>query len=270
MSEGYETVLPPQANLFHKKPLHSKHCSKETGTRVFNHAVTSIDRLTVKAVKPSKIGFLDDSSEVFKSDFLRFHALHAHGGMWSDLDIVYQRPIPEHINNTTDNLIFKCKADESWGNQEYFPVGLFMAKPKSKFFQFILDSVPFHFDSRAYQSIGTDMFNSLFLEKSTFELETFRGERSLVLDNSFYLPLHWYETEQFLDPEAREIVNATTKDAVGVHWFNGHPLLPNYLTRVQSGQSLVEGAGACFLDQITYPYVKDILTSCGLLSGLPA
>ena len=61
-----------------------------------------LDRLKqiaeIRLIDFEEIGFRNDISEVIKSDYLRYWILGTHGGLWSDMDIIYTSPIDKVFN----------------------------------------------------------------------------------------------------------------------------------------------------------------------------
>ena len=41
----------------------------------------------------------NDLNEIHKSDFIRYYLLHKFGGVWSDMDILYIKPIHQLLHN---------------------------------------------------------------------------------------------------------------------------------------------------------------------------
>jgi hypothetical protein len=55
-----------------------------------------------------KLGFGENMAEVHKNDYIRISALNHYGGLWSDTDIIYFRPmvnIPVNIPENKDKEI---------------------------------------------------------------------------------------------------------------------------------------------------------------------
>lgn len=83
-------------------------------------------------------GFTNQISEVHKSDYIRLIQLSSHGGVWSDMDIIYFKSMndlyfntPEHKNIET----FYC--DHNYGHS----VGFLMSSSRNKFFKKLVDLV---------------------------------------------------------------------------------------------------------------------------------
>ena len=119
-----------------------------------------------------KIGFLNNASEVIKSDYFRYYILDKYGGLWSDFDILYTSSVEDKMNFKENSIIFFCTGYHDLKNKKnsptfkYFPIGMFLTRPQTKLFQFILKNTYKYYDQNAYQCIGASMWNDLFKKYS--------------------------------------------------------------------------------------------------------
>jgi GT2 family glycosyltransferase len=160
-------------------------------------------------------------SEVHKSDLLRYKLLYLYGGIWSDLDIVYIKPLTSLIDYDFDTINFRCRYSNS--DLIYFPVGLMMSKRGSQLFRFIYEEAIKNYNESMYQCFGSELFKKLF-SGSKFSIHgnrrylVFNSEKNVFLDEAFYLKYNWTKIgELFLE----EPKNSDLSDVVGFHWFNG-------------------------------------------------
>ena len=141
-------------------------------------------------------GFDVKSHDVKKADFVRWHVLHKYGGVWSDLDIYYLRPIPD------DWLDCACGC------------GSFVVRTGR--------TIQLGFVGSSGGQYARELMASL-------------TRRDLVLEATRILPYRWSvypylpsETARlFAPPPWSEVELARAAivchESVGVHWYNGSP-----------------------------------------------
>ncbi len=164
------------------------------------------------------------------SNFLKWSKLHEEGGIYSDLDILYFRPI-ENFYNTLINGNF----DTAICQTEYLSIGLLASKKDNPFFKDIFINGTQKFNPDMYQSAGVINIYNLYRENTT------EDNRSHIMDraknrypnlNFYNIPMNliyfldsWkidYAIEQSLD-----IIDFPT-ESIGYHWYAGHPHIQYY------------------------------------------
>ena len=127
---------------------------------------------------------LDELSEVHKSDYLRWDLLHEQGGIWSDNDILYMRPVDQVFfniakkqklfvdgfeieldpENLSEVLCVSCMGT----GQVYNSIGFLMSAPGSrvfgdlvKFKERLLENSTQGNVSSAYQSLGRELLDKM-------------------------------------------------------------------------------------------------------------
>lgn len=157
------------------------------------------------------IGFKNEASDVHKSDYLRWYLLYNYGGLWSDLDILYTKPI--------DDLI-KTSANDNHDVGLYyfdgvFPIGFIYSIPKHDMFKKLLESVNIYYDSNEYQCIGAVMWGKLWgTDKKLKE----QYDNIYILDKDTIYPYRWNEDKHFFYEKNVEWLKENT---IGIHWYNG-------------------------------------------------
>lgn len=170
-----------------------------------------IDKLPINIIDIdfNEIGFFQDASDVHKSDYLRWYLLYNFGGLWSDLDILYTKPITKIYNNniTPDVGIFYF--------DHVFPIGFLFSTPKHDMFKQLLDNSIKYYDKNEYQCIGAVLWRNLW---GTSEKLLKQYNNITILDKNIIYPYRWNEdTHLFYEKN----VDWLTHDVIGIHWYNG-------------------------------------------------
>ena len=200
----------------------------------------------IKYIDLAAIGFRNDASEVIKSDFLRLWLLSEYGGLWSDMDIFYVRPLCEMVTTNRPDfdtlLVYDVQYFDKQDNNIkaphvldpdtmqavwYFPVAFFMATKGNKFFTDMCNTAKSYYDPLTYQCLGVKMFEKKFGigEEAPSRIRDAYPELSISIHNhEIYLPILWYETERLFKHPDTPIPQAS----VGIHLFGGSNLYKQY------------------------------------------
>ena len=210
-----------------------------------------VDNVVIQQVCLDQIGFDNNASECVKSDYFRYHILKKHGGLWSDFDVIYTNSVEEKLNFKENTVIFRCTGYHNLETKTdpfvYYPIGLFVSKPNSLFFRYVLDQCRKYCDESQYQAIGASMFNDLF--KSCKEVH--KIDQSIkILDNRYYLPWQCNELEEFIVKRH----NLLPRENVGIHWFNGGGLSKQY--SIDLDKRLQSFSINSYLDKFVSRYLK--------------
>jgi GT2 family glycosyltransferase len=226
--------------------------------KCYFYKLYNIHNVVVQNICLDEIGFKNNASEVIKSDYFRYYILKKHGGLWSDFDIIYTDSVEEKMNFNENTVIFKCTCftdpqNKITGNKYvYYPIGLFLTKPQSKFFEYILNKCEYFYNSNEYQSIGAGMFGKLFKSDiSVFEVD----ESIKICNKDYYLPWAWNELDQFLDKKN----NCLPMNNIGIHWFNGAEKSKKYAINLD--KRLDKFKEQCYMDKCISGYIDGSLNT---------
>lgn len=161
-----------------------------------------LEYVKINKINFKEIGFSEDVSDVYKSDYVRWYMLSTMGGVWSDMDILYFKPMTE-IKMPDDVKTVICSGDLK------HLIGFLMASPNNEFFKLLTNKTNFHFDPYDYQSIGSKLIN--FYENNINDV-------AFNLDYKIVYPFnHSLTNKIFYDTD----LSLITDETIGVHWFNG-------------------------------------------------
>jgi hypothetical protein len=165
-------------------------------------------------------GLNNNMPESFKADFLRWRLLATMGGLWSDFDIIYFRPLDKLYLNTVrqqflDTIV--CLNEDI--NNNYHSIGFLLGSQNNRYYQFISSQTHSMLNPDAYQSIGSQIPNSHFSGMATLRTRFPELNVANLAMNVVY-PLDYTMTPYLYHTGYLHYLAATS---IGVHWFAGHP-----------------------------------------------
>ena len=165
-----------------------------------------------------EIGFIGPSHQ---SNFFKWDQLAGEGGLFSDLDILYIKPIDEWYNRYKD-----CEIVVPYCG--YFLIGFMASSPNNKFFRKVHNAAYGSYNSDYYQSAGVVAFYAA--------LEEFGDENGVIdcskakrkLDSLFSYKEYGEFDHQLIYPWTHEnLVNyfldrdLHRSNCIGLHWYGG-------------------------------------------------
>ena len=176
----------------------------------------------------TKYGFSNELSEVHKSDVLRLILLSSIGGLWSDMDIFYFKPMSWFYLNDK-----KYKHIETfYCNREYgHSIGFLMATKDNRFFAKLGEGLKqvSQFSPLNYQAFGATMYNRYFRGEGSVEAWT----PAINIDMDVVYSHVAGTTADLLDPNKPPNF---TKKSLGIHWYAGDETWKNFLKDTDGGQ----------------------------------
>jgi len=165
-----------------------------------------------------KIGFKNDVPENFKSDFIRYYLLYTEGGVWSDFDILYYRPIEDADFNEKINE--NKEVGLSIIDDELFPTAFLLSQPNSIFYKTLIEKSLRPFDFKEYQSVGPVLFKNELL-KIIDSLNFF------CFSPEIFQALTWREMEDVFVNNVE-----LPSNSIAMHWFAGDVLSQFYNQKI--------------------------------------
>jgi len=172
----------------------------------------------------TQFGLPNGISEVHKSDFIRLYQLTIFGGLWSDMDIIYIRPMNDFYLNIPENKnveTFLC-------NNEYgHSIGFMMSTKGNKFFRRLLELAKKEFDPYYYQTFGARLYNKYFYTMdSVNEITT-----AINFSMDVVYPHVAGNEEKILNGTITNFTDRT----LGLHWYAGHPQWKDFILKTNGG-----------------------------------
>ena len=187
-----------------------------------------LDNLTNLKIVPvdfDEIGYHNDAQFTYKSDYLRWYLLNKHGGLWSDLDIIYV--------NSIENIIFKddCNFNTFICSIEdrYNPTGLMMSNPGNLFFMKLMNNSKLLYEKKNGLT-GSNLIKSLWPKTSNI-LDEFPNLKFKIGNKIIYMPFELEEINQLYKSSNYKKIGPKT---VGVCLFCDNKESLNYIKEIRS------------------------------------
>jgi hypothetical protein len=175
---------------------------------------------------------LQDISSSHKSNFLKWSELYNVGGVFSDLDILFIRPMVELYEKIKNYDGMVCQT-------QWLSIGFMASKPGNKFFKDVFNSATKTYSNTKYQSAGVcSVFSALNCSQKT-ALETMKKQYKEKFYNlpfhvvyPFIGDIHSSLTRIMKINYDDKILNTIKNDTIGFHWYGGFSLsqdLNNFL-----------------------------------------
>jgi len=182
-----------------------------------------MDRMEVRKFDMESIGYGNHLSEVTKSDILRLHLLSTVGGLWTDSDIIYFRPLT-HCLPTGNHESFFCyqrggptQENIPKNGPKYHSIGFMAAAPGSIDFKVLWEHLPKEVDMSNYQAMGSPFYGTIITEQ---RIKARRNEIwNFDIRNVYFsraVPGMWDPANLYLD-------QLCDPNVIGAHWYCGHP-----------------------------------------------
>lgn len=155
-------------------------------------------------------GITKQVPESMKSDLVRWKLLYDEGGVYSDFDILYVKPV--ELAGTYVHY------------NEYPAVGFYVAEPKQQVFADVFDRAWDLYNrnfTSTYQALGSEVWRDMF---GSFEGVKSRYPNVQSLSDAVVYPYTPEQIEELFFGDT----NRTTPETIGIHWYNGHELAKRY------------------------------------------
>jgi mannosyltransferase OCH1-like enzyme len=177
------------------------------------------------AVNFENYGLSNEISEVFKCDFLKPHCLYTYGGVWSDMDIIYFKPITNLMVNIPENKDKEVFVHISWYG---FSNGFLMGAVNNSFFRKMESIAKQELNPLSYQCIGPNMYNKFF--KTIASINTISPAVNMEMSSVY--PYNATEIEQIVSGGTPFFSEGT----IGLHWYAGASLWGKFLKDTNGGK----------------------------------
>ncbi len=163
---------------------------------------------------------------ILVSDIWRREVLFENGGVYSDFDVIWLKPMNEFVN-------IDCKGDPSdfesiasfyQLTHGFHNVSNLISEKGSPYLLSLIKEAKGMHPPYGDQSFGTDMLNRLYPDWHSICL---KYPRMIALKYETFYPYSTFALEQLF--VADNLSNIRSKDVMCVHWFNGNELAKEYI-----------------------------------------
>ena len=177
------------------------------------------------------IGISNKTSEVQKSDFLRWHILSTEGGVWSDFDVIYFRRIDEidfsnqYLTNKNKEIDFSVCYDFNIQSEYKYSIGFLIAKKECQFYKKILKLAKENFNEIDYQGAGSSIFNYEYPSLKKLYL----SEKESNIWNTSMDILYAYDSNKIEHIYKSDDLRYFTSNSIGMHWYYGSDITKKHI-----------------------------------------
>jgi len=188
-----------------------------------------IKELPIKIVSVDFPENIKKLGEAQKSDYLRWRLLYKEGGLWSDMDILYIRPMNKvyfnnNLNNELDNTL--SIIPNGGGHQ----IGFYLSTPKNTMFKELCFLSSNKNDVTLYQDLGCELLNQYLGSKENIE-EKFNLKTINVDQSVFYKFDHTKLDKLYSDDVFAEQLLSDER-VLGIHWYGGASISQEYNNKI--------------------------------------
>lgn len=196
------------------------------------HLITEMKFVEIKPIDLQKYNVNENLHDILRSDIFRYKILYEVGGIWTDFDVVWMRPLSwiykidylqrANLDNMSDTV---CMYKQLNGHHN---ISVMIHKQNSEFIKSLIlktDEIQTKLGAIKldHQTFGTVMLNSMYPNFSNIE-EHFHNVIPLKYETIFpYSIFNMAALYNFTD------LSYINNNVLCVHWFNGHTLSKNYV-----------------------------------------
>lgn len=210
-------------------PMRFNFITNYTGPDYF-HTVAKLDYVNIIKINLNVYNIRQDLHDILRSDIFRYHILYEVGGVWSDFDIIWLKPM-EHFRNIEyygDTSIDDINAVVSFihGIGGGHSIGVLIHRKHDLYAKALIDATKKVKPPYSHEIFGGSMLNANY---PTLEsLSIFGGVIGARFETYYPYNIHPPRStiqKLYLDNDLSCINN----NVMCVHWYNGHRFSKQYV-----------------------------------------
>jgi glycosyltransferase involved in cell wall biosynthesis len=195
---------------------------------------SELKKLPIKFIEfdMKSIEISNDIAEVFKSEYLKNYLLSTIGGLWSDMDILYFKPMNKiNVNiKYNEDITNVVSIDTKYTNKWFHSIGFLLSSPNNEYHDFFFKEGKKQFDPTSYQSLGAVLFNKICPSIISIHAK-FPNTKAV---NMSYDTVYAYG---YINRRWGLIYNSNntvyyTNESIGCHWYGGWKEAEKYINEV--------------------------------------
>ena len=198
-------------------------------------------------------GIREDLHDILRSDIFRYQILYEQGGMWSDFDVLWLKPIShikdvDHVNNIKKFGFNVCFFDDIILHHN---IGILLSIKNHPFYKNLINQTAIECSKNkklSHQIFGVDLWHNLYpsLSKLLKKYDDCLG----IKYKTFY-PYSIFALNKLYKNNDISVIDDNT---ICIHWFNGHSLTKEYI----NNGCIQECAMTYFLNLVDPDFYNDL------------
>ena len=194
------------------------------------HLIKELDYVNIVTIDLDAYAIRRDIHDILRSDIFRYHILHDIGGVWSDFDVIWLKPM-SHFNNIEyhgNTPIKDVSAIASFiqGTHGGHSIGIMIHAKHDPYAKALVEATKRVKPPFSHEVFGGDMLNTYY---STLDsLSIFEGVIGARFETYYPYIIHppnatihklYFEND----------LSCINNNVMCVHWYNGHKLSKHYI-----------------------------------------
>lgn len=200
-----------------------------TGPDYF-HTITQLDYVNIIKINLDAYGIRQDLHDILRSDIFRYHILYNVGGVWSDFDIIWLKPM-DHFRNIEYHgtiPINEVNAIVSFihGTGGGHSIGVLIHCKHDPYAKALIEAT-----KRVKPPFSHEVFGGAMLNKNFPTLESLQ-QFGNVIGARFetYYPYNIHPPNKTIQKlYVENNLSCINNNVMCVHWYNGHKLSKQYV-----------------------------------------
>ncbi len=194
------------------------------------HMISNQDYVNVFTIDLNDYGIQQNLPDILRSDIFRYHVLYHVGGVWSDFDVLWLRPMDhfhniEYYGNTPLN---KVDAVVSFYNGTYggHSIGIMIHSKGDPYVQSLIRLVGEVKPPFSHEVFGGGLLNNYYSS-----LESIPYKNVIGVKFETYYPFNIHPPSPTIQNlyESNNIHCLQNNNVMCLHWYNGHGLSKDYI-----------------------------------------
>jgi len=191
-------------------------------------------KLNISIIEIDLSDILVGASEIHRADYLRWILLHDNGGLWSDLDILYIKPMDSLYFNILQNKnVGTIICDRVYGHS----IGFLMSSQNNPYFETLRQSSLLAYRYLEYQCMGSTLFNRVYPD-----IKNYNNVVNMTMEVVY--PYDANHVNELFKPRDTYVLPPNT---IGVHWYAGNHIAGTYLNNTDGG---LNSTGDSIIDKL--------------------
>ena len=173
--------------------------------------------------------FVKGAGPSHNSNFFKWNELATNGGIYSDMDILFVKPIEEYYNkiqNLQTGISYSTEiAHRHHGG--YYSIGFMFSSGANKFFKDVFNHAVTLYNPDRYQGAGVEPLY-MMLEKNNLGMRPYHSDLCYIPMNLVY-PWRHYQQDDFFN----HCHTTLPEETIGIHWYAGHPMAQEFNNNIK-------------------------------------